>query len=285
MNTMVELAALILPLLASSHAWSVEIQFTGNPPLPVANLVRNPGIESGLGATPEGWSFATATPDNFETGWRDDGRSGKCLWLKAKTGAMSGYWGQVVPVAPGKSYLFKGYYRLGGGKILCYAHSSVALPDGRKAGIDERFYRGTMRGHWLVPVFLSPDSLGGPDPQQWYPFRLVARIPDPMQAVALSLGMYFTAGDSAFDDLWAGEAETELALTVKAAEGETLRRVVVTQVGSAKPVLDSQPLAAGSGAYEAKLEHQPTDAVHEVAVTLGNGEIVKARYPDVQEAK
>ena len=71
------------------------------------NLVVNPGIELGADDKPAHWNFTTATPDNFLTGWQDGGRSGKCLWAKAKTGVMSGYWGQTVPVPPGQSVLFK----------------------------------------------------------------------------------------------------------------------------------------------------------------------------------
>jgi hypothetical protein len=152
-------------------AHSAEIQIRGEPALPVANLVQNPGAEEGgADGNPAHWQFSTARPDLFEASWADNGRSGKCLGVKASSGEMSGYWGQAVSVTPGETYVFKGYFRLAAGKILCYAHSRLKLPDGRGVAVDERLYRGTKRGHWLIPVFLPAESLGGPSPDEWYPF-------------------------------------------------------------------------------------------------------------------
>jgi hypothetical protein len=260
-------------------AWPAQITIKGSPELPVPNLVANPGLEQGTGDTPANWSFTTARPDNFETGWTAHGRSGKCLWIKAKTGVMSGYWGQNVPVQPGKSYLFKGFYRLAGGKILLYAHNSLALPDGRRVAVDERFFRGTMRGHWLVPVFLPPDALGGPDPNAWFPFSLRVNVPDPMQSVSLSLGLYFTPGEAWFDDLWAGLAQTDLTISVKAAPGETLKGVMVTRSNSDKPAFTSPALAAGATSFDTVLKAQPTDERYTVTVMLGGGKTVQQSYP------
>jgi hypothetical protein len=268
-----------LLLLVVTVAWPAEIVLQGDPPLPVPNLVANPGLEQGTGDAPTGWGFTTARPDNFETGWVGNGRSGKCLWVKAKTGVMSGYWNQVITVPPGKTILCTGFARLAAGKMLIYAHSSVRLPDGRSAAVDERFYRGTARGHWLVPVFLPPEALGGPPAEAWLPFRLKAKIPEAMQAIALSLGLYFQAGEAWFDDLWAGLAETDLSVSVKAAPGETLQRVTVTRTGSDKPVFSSPASQAGATTFATVLKAQPTDAVYTATVTLGDGKTVQQSYP------
>ncbi len=273
-------AALVLLLGAVSVLCAAQITLTGDPPLPVANLIANPGVEQGAGNQPAHWNFGTANPENFETGWRDGGRSGKCLWMKAKTGVMSGYYNQAVPVEPGRAYLFRGFSRLAAGKLLVYANSSIALPDGRRVAVDERFYRGTMRGHWLVPVFLPPDALGGPDPNAWLPFRLKVNVPEGMKAVALSLGLYFQPGEVSFDDLWAGLAATDLSLSVKAAPGETLSRVVVKAVGNDRPVYDSGGLKPGTTEFGTALKAQATDAVYEVSATLGDGQVIVRRYPE-----
>jgi hypothetical protein len=177
--------------------------------IPVANLVANPGIEEGRDGRPLGWRFGTAEPDNFVADWADGGRSGKCLHLKARSGKMSGYWGQTVAVEPGKTYEFNGYYRLAGGKILCYAHGRMTLPGGDSVSAEQRFYRASMHGHWLTPVFLAPEVLAGPKPDVWYPFELRLKVPPPIKAVSLSLGMYFTAGEAWFDDLWFGLAPSD----------------------------------------------------------------------------
>ncbi len=181
----------------------------GVAPGPAPNLLTNPGVETGAGGKPDGWSFHTATPAIFEADWRDAGRSGKCLWLKAASGEMSGYWSQTVSVVPGKTYLATGFLRLVRGKVLCYVHGTGALPDGRRVSLDERFYRGTMRGHWLSPVFLPPEALSGPDPDAWLPFQIRFTVPPPVERVTLSLGLYFAAGEAAFDDLSIVPVEAE----------------------------------------------------------------------------
>lgn len=272
-------AAVIL-LAAASFPWAAQITVSSNPPLPVPNLVANPGIEEGAGDKPANWSFGTANPENFERGRRDGGRSGQCLWMKAKTGVMSGYYNQPVPVAPGKAYLFKGFVRLMAGKVLAYANSSVTLPDGRRVAVDERFYQGTMRAHWLVPVFLPPDALGGPDPNAWLPFRLNVNVPEGMKYVALSLGLYFQPGEACFDDLWAGLAQTDLTVNVKAEAGQTLARVVVKAIGNEKAVFDSGALQAGTTEFNTVVKGQATDAVYEATATQGDGRVIVRRYPE-----
>ena len=272
----------IAAMLVSAAGSAAEIRVEGDPPLPVPNVARNPGMEEGKEGQPAHCRFTTAIPENFETGWMDGGRMGKCLWVKAKTGRMSGYWGQNVPVEPGKTYLFKGYFRLAGGKILCYAHSSLRLTDNRSVAVDQRYYRGSLRGHWLAPVFLPPEALAGPEPQQWYPFEIKATIPPPMKAIGLSLGIYFTPGEAWFDDIWAGVAETDLHVSVKAGPGEGLERVTVRKAGEAKPVFDSGPLR-GAPTFETTVKAQPTDAEYEVEVPLADGKVLRQRYPATEE--
>ncbi len=273
-------APLLLLVVAASLAAATTVSISADPPLPVPNLVANPGVEAGTDGQPTGWSFTTANPENFQTAWQEGGRSGKCLWMKAKTGVMSGYWNQSVTVPAGRPVLFKGFYRLAAGRMLVYAHSSIALADGRRVAVDERFYRGTMRGHWLVPVFLPPDALGGPDPTAWLPFRLEAKIPEAMTAVSLSLGLYFQTGEVSFDDLWAGPARTDLTVAAHAAAGETLSRVVVKAVGTDKPLADSGALKAGTTSFSTVLKQQPTDAVYEATATQGDGRVIVRRYPE-----
>lgn len=280
-NRLNELGLLIALMAASAHA--AEIHISGNPPLPVPNLLTNPDLEQGQDNQPTGWRFSTARPDIFEYGWAPEGRSGKCLWIKAYSGEMSGYWSQSFPVQPGRRYLLKGYFRLLTGKILIYAHSSVTQPDGRAIAVDERFYRGTARGHWLVPVFLPPEALSGPDPLTWQPFRLLVHIPEPLLALALSLGLYFQAGEAYFDDLWAGLAETDLTIAVKAAPGEKLQKIIVTRKESPQPIFVSPALPAEAQSFETLLKSQPTDDVYSVAVTLADGRTLQKQYPEEKE--
>lgn len=269
-------AAMVLALTAGA----ADIRVSSDPPLPTANLLQNPGLEEGGDGRPVAWTFGTATPAIFQSAWREDGRSGRCLWLKADSGEMSGYWAQSVPVEPGRTYLASGYMRLNAGKVLCYVHGTAARPDGRQISIDERLYRGTMRGHWLIPVFLPPDALGGPDPAVWYPFRLRFTVPPPIDRVAFSLGLYFAAGEASFDDLCVSLAEAALLISVTPATGETLRQVTVTSPGAPKPVFDSGELPAGTSPFETRLAGQPADGQWTVTVRLSDGRQVSRRYPE-----
>ncbi len=274
--------ALCLLALSGVEVWAAEVSLTADPPLPVPNLLANAEVEEGEDGVATAWHFSTAQPDNFLTGWAENGRSGRCLWLKAKSGVMSGYFGQTVTVEPGVGYVCRGFYRLGGGRILIYAHNSVNVGEGGKIAVDERFYRGTMRGHWLVPVFLPPDALGGPDPDEWFPFSLTVDIPEPMKAFTLSLGLYFQPGEVWFDDLWVGRATTELRVDVRAGDGEALRRVVLSRTGALAPVLDSGELAPDTGSFATAVPDQPTDGLYELAVTLADGTVHRSRYPEVE---
>ena len=281
-----KLHGILLPaLLAVTATQAADITVKADPALPVPNLVVNPGMERGENGKPEGWRFGTAIPDNFLTAWRDSGRGGKCLWLEAKSGKMSGYWHTGVRVTAGKKYLCTGRYRLEGGRILCYVHANKRLADGRVAVVNERFYAGSLCQHWLVPVFLPPECLGGPDPKKWYSFRLTVTPASGVDVVSLSLGMYFTPGSAWFDDVWFGLAETTLLVTVQCAQGERVQRVLVTRTGADKAVFDSKGISPPRASFECTLPKQPTTEVFTVKALLADGRSITRTYPNPAERR
>lgn len=258
---------------------AAELRLSSEPPLPVPNLLVNPGVEEGTDGTPAAWAFGTATPAIFESAWGDGGRSGRCLWIKADTGEMSGYWAQSLPVVPGTPYLAKGHLRLLSGKVLCYVHGTADVGGGRKVSVDARHYRGTMRGHWLTPVFVPLGALSGPDAEQWYPFRIAFTPPAPLDRVTFSTGLYFAAGEARFDDLEVCLAEVSLRIRVEPAAGEVLQRVTVTADGKAKPIFDSGTLPAGTGVVTHEIPGQPSDGQWTLTARLADGRTLRERYP------
>jgi len=90
------------------------------------------------------------------------------------------------------------------GKILTYVHGRT--PEGHT--LDERFYAQSRRDFFLAPVFLRPEYLPGPPPDQWVPFQVDFTPPAGLAAVTVSLGMYFTAGEVWFDDVALQRTET-----------------------------------------------------------------------------
>jgi len=267
---------LVVCLGAMALLGKVDVSLTAQPPLPMANLLKNPGLEQMRDGVPEAWHWSTAVPDNFEQGVTSDGRGGgHCLHIKAKSGVMSGYWSQTITVVPGKRYLFVGWYRLRGGKLLAYVHART-----RKTQLDQRFYAASLATIPLVPVFLKPEYVGGARPDHWYRMRVPFTPPEGMKAVTVSVGMYFTPGEVWYDDLSVIEAVTTLALDVRA--DKDLRRVTLLRQGQQKPVWDSGELAAGVR-HVARTVQAAADGVYLLRAEARDGEVAEARCPGGDE--
>jgi hypothetical protein len=260
--------AVLLVLSLAVPAAGAEIQITAAPPLPVPNLLANPGFEEGAGDQPSAWKFGTATPDNFVTAWPAEGHTGKGVYCKALTAAMSGYWSQGVRVEPETEYRLTGWYRLRGGKLLVYVHASSPT-------LNERFYATSMLNHFLVPTFLKPQYVRGA-PDAWQPLKMEFRTPPGLTAASVSLGMYFAAGEVWYDDFCLQVAKTTLKIQVS--DVQDLRRVEVkTAAGGA--VYDSGPLAAGTRSLEHECPGVSTDGAYVVTVTGADGKVTTRRYP------
>jgi len=268
------LIALVLAVGMAAPLSAAELSISSDPPLPAPNLILNPGIEEGKDGKPKHWGWGTAAPENFRTAWSDKGRTGKCLYLKAETGVMSGYWSQSLKLAPSTEYVLKGWFRINGGKLLCFAHSKT--PDGR--GIDSRFYASSMRNHYLVPVFLKPEYMAGLDAENWHPFRVPFKTLEKMERVSASLGMYFRAGEVFYDDISITRAKTDLKIAARADE-DALLHVKVLAEGEEKPVFDSGPLPAGRKDFEKTVASVSAEHRYVLEVTTRDGKVHRRSYP------
>jgi len=267
---------LAVMMALSSPVRALEVTVTSHPPLPAANLLANADIEQGPNDQPASWRWGTATPENFVTGWADTGRSGKCLYIKSLSPVMSGYWNQTVKVKPQTEYMLTGWFRLNGGKLLCYVNSRTA--DQRT--LDERFYAVSMRNSPLVPVFLKPEyTKGYVEVERWHPFRIPFTPVEKMEWVSVSAGMYFQAGEVWYDDFRLLPAKTELKLQVKAGD-EGLGRVRVLAKGVEQPVFDSGPLAGGTNSFEKTLLGLSTEAQYLIEATDSAGAKQVKAYPE-----
>jgi len=247
------------------------------------NLLANPSIEEGGSAGPKNWVFGSGEELIFRWAWAGNGRTGKCLWIKALGGRMSGYWSQPVRVTPGKNYVFRGHYRLGGGRILIWVNGNAPKGDGTNARIDLRFHDTSPLGHWLIPVFISPESLDAPDPNEWRSFELRGVVPEPITHIRLSLGMYFAMGEAWFDDLYVGLDEADVKFSIKPPPGLGIGRVVIKADGQEKPVIEAGPLAQGS-AFNETLKGRPLNEKYNMTMHLSDGSVVQGVYP-ITEAK
>ncbi|NLO05867.1 MAG: hypothetical protein GX131_08580 [candidate division WS1 bacterium] len=226
-------------LLTFACASAVEITVSTDPPYEAANLAQNPGVEEGADGDPAIWNLSTAVPANFTVGRAEEGegRNGtRALHMIAHDDVMSGYWYQSVPVEPG-DYVFRGWYRTTGGRMLMYAHgrNTEIVPP---VGVDARAFHGSSIASFLVPVFIPHEALTGPDPDTYYPFSVLATVPEGLEQITLSMGMYFTPGEAWFDDIWFGPAELDLTVRVTG-EGQQIASLTVLREGVEAPVYRS----------------------------------------------
>lgn len=268
------LAILLCLLSLAAPALAADVQISADPPLPVANLLANPGFEEGTGDQPAGWKFGTASPDNFVTAWAAEGHAGRAVYCKALSGSMSGYWAQGVRLQPETDYRLTGWFRLRGGKLLAYVHAPPPT-------LNERFYATSMYNHFLVPVFLKADFMRGA-PDTWQPLRMDFRTPAGLGGASVSLGMYFAAGEVWYDDFSLQGAKTTLKLRVR--DDEDLRSVQVT-TAAGEVVYDSGPLAPGTRSLEHDCPGVSTEGSYAVVVTGTNGKTTTTRYPEGGEAQ
>jgi hypothetical protein len=278
------LAMLTGAIVLVAPAGAVEIEVTTTPELGEANLVRNPAIEDGADGEPAHWRFNTAIPDNFAVGWSEsDGRDGsRALHVVAHDKVMSGYWAQTVPVTAG-DYLFRGWYRTTGGRLLMYAHgtSDDVTP---AVGVDARTYHGAAVASFLVPVFIPREALTGPDPDTYYPFSVEVEVPEGLEQLALSMGIYFTPGEAWFDDIWFGAAQLDLDIRVTGG-GERIAKLKVFQDGVEEPVYSSEddPDCPAEGPlpepFEVTVSDVAADGSYLIAATTVEGELHRVRFP------
>ena len=280
----------MLTVLAVALCWSaaaVEIEVTADPPPAEANLLQNPDMEQGAGGEPAYWSFSTAVPENFIADRPDaEGRGGsRALHLVAHDKVMSGYWRQTVEVEAGE-HLFRGWYRTTGGRMLMYAHGRNTEVD-PPVGVDARTYHGTAIASFLVPVFIPREALTGPDPDTYYPFSVRVDVPEGLDYIALSMGMYFTPGEAWFDDAWFGPAKIDLKLRVSG-EGDELQSVKVFQDGVEEPAYESEedprcpPGELLMEPFETTVAVDVEGSYLIVAKTLG-GDLQRVRFPEEGE--
>ncbi len=262
-------------LVAAYGAGGVKVAVSSVPPLPRPNLLVNGDFEAGRDGQPDSWRWATAMPENFRVGWVREGRNGsRCIKVHAFSGAMSGYWSQVVDVQPQQTYVLHGWYRLAGGKILIYAHTRT-----KRHNLDARFYAGLGLDASLVPVFVRPEYVVGGAPDMWSPFRLEFTVPEGIKKVAISLGMYFAPGTAWFDDVVLTEGRVTLRVDVQA--DEPLAKVELINAAADKPmaIWATEQFEDGGRRLGTEIPNLPADGIYLVRAVTKSGRVVEKTYP------
>ncbi len=268
---MKQLPITALLVLAPSFALAAPVvEISATPPLPVANLLANPGLEVG-DARPEGWGVAASQPDIVDFRYdKQGGYHGAYLRVDARGSTSNGYLSQPVHVAPDTLYRAGVWVRLRGGTCVLWLHGYV---EGRR--YDERAYLKSYGALPLIPDFIDLAWTDSPDPQQWVWRGREFRTWPQQGSVNPHFGAYFDRGSLDLDEPFIGLARTALTVTVT---GTAITRVVVADA-RAKVWWDSGPVAPGQPRLTRTLADLPTDTRYVVTARDADGTEVSTWYP------
>lgn len=228
------LMAAVVAAGVATTGWAaapVSMSWTVAPTHPEHNRVRNADFaQRGEDGNPAGWEFTTATPENFEVGWSEVGRGGPgSARILTRTGSMSGYFVQTVPVTAGERLMVLAYVRLTGGNVLLWLTGSPLMADGTRGRFDERFELPSAKSFFLAPTWIKREYLRGPDPERWVPVVRGIDIPA-MTALQVGIGSYFARGEMFIDDVYAGPAQADLTVELTAQGDGRIASVEVVAV-------------------------------------------------------
>lgn len=269
MKLLCALAALLL-----TTAWAsaeIDLRLSADPPLPVSNLLRNPGFETG-GAMPEQWSISSGMPELFSFERQAaGGRSGACLRVEGRSSIMSGYLAQHLAVLPATRYVGGAWLRLRAGHCLIWL---LSYPAGQRW--DVYIHQASWGGNPLVPDFVPLAYTDSPPPDRWVWVGQEFTSQPTQDSLNFHVGSYFERGSMDFDDAFLGLARTTLTVTVA---GEALRRVRVSNEAGAE-CFSSGDLPPDTRRLDKALPDLPTRTRYCLTATTAAGKEVQRWYPE-----
>lgn len=250
----------------------VAVRITTDPVPADVNMLANPGFEEGAGedGAPVGWEINTASPENFIFEPMGDARSGETCWrVHTDTPAMSGYIQQNVAVEDDTQYRAWTWLRLEGGRYMMLLRGHVNPPGEASYRFDERTDIISTRNHWLAPLYLNPEHLQGPPPDEWVLMPMTITAPAGLGTVQVWMGSYFTASEMHFDDAYFGPATCTLSVRIES--DSPIRDVRIRDLTLGPPIFrDDAP--GGVTEYEATATDRLIAAGYQVTVVTDAGE-------------
>ncbi|MEA3399607.1 MAG: hypothetical protein U9R79_00045 [Armatimonadota bacterium] len=249
-----------------------EVTITTDPVPAEVNMLTNPGFEEGLGeeGAPVGWRINTAAPESFAFEPLGKARSGDVCWrVHTDSPAMSGYIQQNVHVEADTQYRAWTWLRLQGGRYMMLLRGRVRPPGEPPWRFDERTDIISTHNHWLAPLYLEPEHLQGPPPDEWILMPLDITVPDGLETVQVWLGSYFTASEMHFDDTYFGPATCTLSVRVHS--DSPIRDVIVRDVAGGPAIYrDDEP--GGETTWQVTVPDLPIADAYRVTVRTDAGE-------------
>jgi len=250
----------------------VRVTITTDPVPADVNMLTNPGFEDGVteDGAPIGWQINTAAPEDFVFEPVGDARSGETCWrLHTDTPAMSGYIQQNVPVEDDTEYRAWTWLRLRGGRYMMLLRGLVQPPGEASYRFDKRTDIISTKNHWLAPLYLDPEHLQGPPPDEWILMPLDITAPAGLGTVQVWMGSYFTQSEMHFDDAYFGPAKCTLSLNIDS--DAPIRDVRVRDV-TMGPTIFRDDAPGGVTEYEATVADMPIAGGYIVTVVTDAGE-------------
>jgi hypothetical protein len=271
----ITLSTLVVCSVAAAQQ-PVRVTITTDPVPAEVNMLTNPGFEEGVAGNgaPIGWEINTAAPDDFTFepigGRGSAARSGDFAWrVHTDSPAMSGYIQQNVRVEDDTEYRAWTWLRLAGGRYMMLLRGLVEPPDAASYRFDERTEIISTKNHWLAPLYLDPEHLQGPPPDEWILMPLDMTAPAGLGTVQVWMGSYFTASEMHFDDAYFGPARCVLSLSVES--NSPIRDVRVRDV-TMGPAIFHDDSPGGVTEYQANAPDVPIAGGYEVTVVTDAGE-------------
>lgn len=263
--------AIVLAAACSCAMAEVAIEVSTDPPLPVANMFVNPGLEEG-NARPESWGVDASEPAVVDFDYRKSGGyQGAYLRVDAHGSTSNGYLSQPVQVQPDTLYRAGAWVRIRGGTMVMWLHAWV---DGKR--FDERAYLKSYGALPLVPDFVKIEWTTSPDPNEWVWVGREFRTWPGQTLVNPHFGAYFDRGSMDLDEPFIGLARTALDLKVRGTPLKSVR--ILNEAGD--EVFASDALPEGTTSFARTLPDLPTDTRYRVSVTTTDGEVTERWYPE-----
>lgn len=215
MKLLISTAAVLVLALASAANAQLQIEIVSDPPLPVENLLKNPGFDEGNGIS--GWL------DEMHVGylqkWEEKGGvTGGCVRVECLRSNIlsSGFIVQKVSVDPNAQYV-------GGASLrMRYGKAFLRLKPSTSAGKEVEAI--SWAGSPLTPNFLSREMTGSPEAEKWIKIQGAINTESDDHEVTVGLGAFQDPTSIDFDNAYLCKAKVDLSVAVR---GRYIRRVVV----------------------------------------------------------
>jgi hypothetical protein len=275
-NVVAVFCLIIMPFTYETKA--AEIQVTSQPPLPVANLLKNPSFDILDGNFPSNWPIRNEDISKYVhiIYHSKNGHSGGFVRFEVGNAAIPAYLTQSVTVEPNTLYKYGGWIRYRFGNGLMHLSSVVTDRNRVDKSFDNRRYIYSWAQTPLVPNFVPEEWTDSPPFDKWCYIETDCKTLPGQQTLTFNLGSYFSRSSIDFDDVFLIPAITTLNLNVS---GGRLKRISVNDENG-QVHWDSGTLSKNLANYIQSIPNLPSTSRYLITCELANGSKIQKWYPE-----